>query len=113
MSIIVGIDNGYSSLDLMAESLFTEVHTEVKVYTLFGLFGTLGGALSLMSTIYTVLFGMDKIKPWGVLYKYGCFAKQTKKIVEKKVIDNNKLDLKKFLEEYVVDTKLLDNILEK
>ncbi|CAG8764096.1 32631_t:CDS:2 [Gigaspora margarita] len=107
ITTLLGIDNGYSSLDLMSESLFTEVHTE-----LFGLFGTLGGALSLMSTIYTVLFGMDKIKPWGVLHKYGCFAKQTKKIVEKKVIDNNKLDLKKFLE-YVVDTKLLDNILEK
>ncbi|PKK60105.1 hypothetical protein RhiirC2_793825 [Rhizophagus irregularis] len=122
-----GLVTGDVALTLTAGTSDTEFNSEVRVYTLFGILGTLGGVWSLMLIVYAFLFGMKRIEPWGLIHKYGwCFASRTKIKLRKELkkipfinqsnlnneskIEERLYSLENFLRENVINVELLDNM---
>ncbi|RIA80025.1 hypothetical protein C1645_839419 [Glomus cerebriforme] len=56
-----------------------QVDREVRTHTYLGGLGLMGGAWGLATAIYAMLFGVDTLRPWGIVQSYCCgFSRLTK-----------------------------------
>ncbi|CAJ0829863.1 7611_t:CDS:2, partial [Entrophospora sp. SA101] len=62
-----------------ANGHFETVETEKRSETVLGNIGPLGGAISLLLGIYTILFGGSLLSPWGIFQTYCCKYKTRSK----------------------------------
>ncbi|CAB4416567.1 unnamed protein product [Rhizophagus irregularis] len=57
-----------------------QINKEVRNRTFLGGVGLIGGAWGLAAAIYSLLFGADTLRPWGVVQSYCCgFSRLTQK----------------------------------
>ncbi|CAG8672857.1 10928_t:CDS:10, partial [Acaulospora morrowiae] len=62
----------YSTIHIKAQSFVINVEEELKDKTALTLLGLMGGAIGLVTSIYSFLFGDAKLSPWGFIQKFGC-----------------------------------------
>lgn len=75
----IGNNSTQIRLSVSPQTFFVEVETETRSSTVLTAFALLGGIWCLFLTVYTVLFGMTSVRPWGCVQSYCCcFAYQTK-----------------------------------
>ncbi|GBC04953.1 hypothetical protein RclHR1_05970010 [Rhizophagus clarus] len=61
-----------------------QVDKEVRTHTYLNGLGLIGGAWGLAAAIYTLLFGADTLRPWGIVQMYCCgFSRLTQKKLKK------------------------------
>ncbi|RIA84961.1 hypothetical protein C1645_831537 [Glomus cerebriforme] len=49
-----------------------QVDKEIRTHTYLGSLGLIGGAWGLVVAMYSLLFGADKLRPWGITQLYCC-----------------------------------------
>ncbi|KAI8992322.1 hypothetical protein BDB01DRAFT_778023 [Pilobolus umbonatus] len=68
--------HGYFSVQLAKSSI--EVREEVRQHTILASAALAGGCYGLLTTIYIVLFGMNRMTPWGLVHHIPMFVVKTK-----------------------------------
>ncbi|RGB29339.1 hypothetical protein C1646_766736 [Rhizophagus diaphanus] len=131
--------NNMLLMSIMPKGAIIQIDREIRTHTYLSGIGLLGGAWGLAAAMYSLLFGADTIRPWGIVQSY-CYGfsrltrrklKETLPIIpfyEKSYTDANhdlsfdekielipllqsRIDsLELFLREYVVDVNYLDDI---
>ncbi|KAG9285129.1 hypothetical protein G9A89_008476 [Geosiphon pyriformis] len=65
-----GPDRKYSGyFQLEVDDFKFEVLTQKRLKTILGSFGVAGGAFSIIFTLYSFLYGDQKLKPWGLMHR--------------------------------------------
>ncbi|CAB5093612.1 unnamed protein product [Rhizophagus irregularis] len=120
-----------------------QIDKEVRARTYLNGMGLIGGAWGLAAAIYTLLFGADTLRPWGIVQMYCCgFPRLTQRKLKKNPPNNSIFDthidteanhdlsmaekielipllqsridsLELFLQEYVVDVYYLNSVRDK
>ncbi|KAI8976898.1 hypothetical protein BDB01DRAFT_297390 [Pilobolus umbonatus] len=70
---------GYFSVQLSQSTI--EIKTEIRQHTLINSIALAGGIYGILITIYTLLFGMNRLSPFGIMHRIPLF--QSKKIEDK------------------------------
>ncbi|CAB4495224.1 uncharacterized protein OCT59_010266 [Rhizophagus irregularis] len=134
-----GTSNNMVMMSITPKGAIIQIDREIRTHTYLSGMGLLGGAWGLAAAMYSLLFGADTIRPWGIVQSY-CYGfsrltrrklKETLPIIpfyDKSYTDANhdlsldekielipllqsRIDsLELFLREYVVDVNYLDNI---
>ncbi|CAI2179852.1 6883_t:CDS:2 [Funneliformis geosporum] len=119
---------------LNVQYFFIKIETEQRTRTVFSIFGLVGGAYGIASTIYIILFGTNVIRPWGCVHHSCGLRGRTHNKLRKELtviplvqnlgVSSNPQEISRelialqsrvnslevFLREYVVDVKYMEGL---